>query len=278
MPLTAAALMPHGSQAVPELQDPEWARFRRVTEGLQGAAATLAAYPAVTAIVLTPHGIRADNQITISVSENVRGVLGEEHQLLEEIFPVDQPLADAIAAHAEANGLATARLAYGASSGPYSQLPLDWGAQVPLHFLAQHAPALKTVVMTPSRVWPLTQLFLLGETLAATLASWSEPVWLIASADMAHAHDAQGPYGFDPAAAEFDQWFQAVVARQDWDALLAVDMDWVQRAKPDALWQMVILAGALGDRFAAHTLSYACPTYFGMMSAVFTGKSRGREA
>ncbi|MCL5116414.1 MAG: extradiol ring-cleavage dioxygenase [Firmicutes bacterium] len=269
MPIVAAALMPHGSEAIPELNAPNFAKFRRVSEGLDAAAEWLSRYPARTAVVLTPHGLRADNMITVSISETVRGILESDSQRVDDTFPVNRALAQHIAAATVAHDLPTASIAYGASSGPFSQLPLDWGAQVPLHFLSQHVPDLATVVMTPSRAWPLATLYRLGEVLWETLEEWSEPVWLIASADMAHAHDAQGPYGFHPAAAAFDAWFQDVVERQDWAALTSVDMDWVQDAKPDALWQMVILAGALNHRFQPRLLGYDCPTYFGMMNAAF---------
>lgn len=270
MPLVGAALMPHGSQALEELHDPLYERFRKIHDGLAAAAQGLARSPAETVVVLTPHGIRAENMITISTSETLRGVLSEGDETLDETFAVDRALADAIAEETERRGLASAKIAAGASSGPYSQLPLDWGAQVPLHFLRQQFADIKTVVMTPSRVWPLAQLFALGEAIRDTLEAWPKPVWLIGSADMAHAHDADGPYGFHPAAAAFDQWFLDVVQAQNWDALLNVDMNWVRDAKPDALWQMVILAGALQKSFSSDVIGYDCPTYFGMMNALFT--------
>ncbi len=272
MPLVACALMPHGSQAVPEIQDPDLPRFHKVTEGLQGAAEMLMKRPATTAVVLTPHGIRAENAMTISDSETVRGVLEETAVPLDEIFRVNRPLARAIFEEAESREFPMAALSAGASNGPHCQLPLDWGAQVPLHFLAAKTDSLKTVVLTPSRLWPLERLFAFGELLLDVLERWPEPVWLVASADMAHAHDVNGPYGYHPAAAAFDQWFQEVVIRQDWPALLAVDLPWVQDAKPDALWQTVVLAGALKSRFQSHPLGYDCPTYFGMMSAAFIPK------
>lgn len=269
MPCVAAALMPHGSQALEELHDALYPRFRKTHDGLAAAAHGLSQRPASTAVVLTPHGIRAENMVTIAVSETMRGVIREGEYVLDETFLVDRALSDAIAQHAESQGFPLAKIAAGASSGPHCQLPMDWGAQVPLHFLRQEVPDLTIVVMTPSRAWPLSQLFAFGQTLGATLDTWPDPVWVIASADMAHAHDREGPYGFHPAARSFDAWFQGVVKRQDWDALLAVDMNWVNQAKPDALWQMVILAGILQRGYASHVIGYDCPTYFGMMNAFF---------
>ncbi len=65
-----------------------------------------------------------------------------------------------------------------------------------MHLLRQTVAGLKTVVMTPSRAWALTQLFELGQALRDTLDAWPKPVWLIASTDMTHAHDASAPMDF----------------------------------------------------------------------------------
>jgi len=86
---------------------------------------------------------------------------------------------------------------------------------------------------------------------------------LIASADHAHAHRADGPYGFDPAAAEYDRHFQELVATGDFRPLAEL----VEAAKADSLWQLLVLQGALGGR-PLELLAYAAPTYYGMAVAV----------
>ena len=41
-------------------------------------------------------------------------------------------------------------------------------------------------------------------------------------------------------------------------------------AKADSFWQILMLHGAIGDRWKAELLSYEAPTYFGMLCAAFT--------
>ena len=125
MPLVGAALMPHGSQALEELHDPLYERFRKTHDGLVFAPRGLARVPAETAVVLTPHGIRAENLVTVSTSETMRGVISEGQEILDETFEVDCALAAAIAEQAGGRGLSTAKIAAGASSGPRSQLPME---------------------------------------------------------------------------------------------------------------------------------------------------------
>jgi len=83
-----------------------------------------------------------------------------------------------------------------------------------------------------------------------------------------HAHDPDGPFGFDPAAAEYDARVVELVRENRLGD--AVELEpLVHAARADSLWQLVLLHGALGDGFEAELLSYECPTYFGMLCAAF---------
>jgi aromatic ring-opening dioxygenase LigB subunit len=89
-------------------------------------------------------------------------------------------------------------------------------------------------------------------------------VALLASADHAHAHDPGGPYGFDPAAAAYDDLFRELAAAEPFDfrplERRAAD------AKADSLWQLLVLQGAVAG--GLELLAYAAPTYYGMAVAV----------
>jgi len=97
----------------------------------------------------------------------------------------------------------------------------------------------------------------------------SKRVALIASADHGHAHDAEGPYGFDPAAKEYDDRIVDLVREDRLGELLGLDAAFVEAAKADSFWQMLMLHGALGDRWQGEFLSYEAPTYFGMLCAAY---------
>jgi aromatic ring-opening dioxygenase LigB subunit len=95
-------------------------------------------------------------------------------------------------------------------------------------------------------------------------------VALIASADLGHAHDKNGPYGFDPASAEFDAATLEAVQAQDLGRLLTFDQAWLKRAATDAYGQILNLYGAIeGIVFRGELLSYEVPTYFGMMCVAY---------
>jgi aromatic ring-opening dioxygenase LigB subunit len=90
-------------------------------------------------------------------------------------------------------------------------------------------------------------------------------VALVASADHGHAHDPDGPYGFDPAAAAYDAQLQEILASDRLDFLPLAAL--VEPAKADSLWQLLVLQGAVGESARADVLAYAVPTYYGMLVA-----------
>jgi aromatic ring-opening dioxygenase LigB subunit len=136
---------------------------------------------------------------------------------------------------------------------------MDWGTEIPLSFM----PARQVVVVSPARDRPLAEHVRAGAAIAR--ATGEARVALIASADHGHAHDPDGPYGFDPAAAAYDAQVQEILrsGRLDFEPLGAL----VAAAKADSLWQLLVLQGAAGADAEVDLLAYAAPTYFGMLCA-----------
>jgi aromatic ring-opening dioxygenase LigB subunit len=193
-----------------------------------------------TTVVVTPHNVHVEGHFAVSVAARVG-----EHE-------VDRELAREIVEAARAAGLPTVGVSYGGNDPTQAELPLDWGTEVPLRYV--RAP--KIVVVAPARDRPLEEHVRFGQVIAGF------DVALIASADHGHAHDPSGPYGFDPAAAEYDARFQELVPGGDFRPLAEL----VEAAKADSLWQLLVLQGALGDR-RLELLAYAAPTYYGMAVA-----------
>jgi len=193
-----------------------------------------------TVIVVTPHNVHVEGHFAVAVSARVG-----EHE-------VDRELALRLIDEIRAAGLPVVGVSYGGNDPTEAELPLDWGTEVPLRYIR----ARRVVVIAPARDRPLDEHVRLGELLRGHA--------LIASADHGHAHDADGPYGFHPAAAEYDRRFQELVPAGDFRPLAELVAD----AKADSLWQLLVLQGATGGR-GGELLAYAAPTYYGMGVAVF---------
>jgi aromatic ring-opening dioxygenase LigB subunit len=95
-------------------------------------------------------------------------------------------------------------------------------------------------------------------------------VAFVASADQAHRHKKSGPYGFSNRAKEYDKFVLQSIKRNQISSIMSLRRKLVDSARPDSLWQMTILAGALEARdITSQVLSYDVPTYFGMICASF---------
>jgi aromatic ring-opening dioxygenase LigB subunit len=233
--LVFACIAPHGEvDLAPELREAMEELGRRFE----------AAAPEV-AVIVTPHSIHVESHFAVVTS----GKVGE--------WETDGGVASALL---EAP-LPILGVSYGGNDPATAEFPLDWGAEIPLTFMR----ALRVVVVSPARDRPLEEHLLLGELIAALPGR----VALIASADHGHAHDPDGPYGFDPGAAEYDTRLQEILASDRLDFLPLAEL--VEGAKADSLWQLAVLQGALDETARAEVLAYAAPTYYGMLMAELKG-------
>jgi len=228
-----AAIAPHGDvELASELRDAMAELGRRCD--------------ADVAVVVTPHNVHVEGHFAVITAARVG-----EHE-------TDRELAHAFVEALRADGLPVAGVSYGGNDPAAAEMPIDWGAEVPLQFV--RTP--QVVVVAPARDRPLDDHVRAGAAIAR--ATGDRRVALIASADHGHAHDPDGPYGFDPAAAAYDARFLELLAREPLDFLPLAEL--VEAAKADSLWQLLVLQGATSGR--AELLAYAAPTYYGMAVAV----------
>jgi aromatic ring-opening dioxygenase LigB subunit len=193
------------------------------------------------AVVVTPHSVHVEGHFAVVTS----GKVGEHE--------TDRGAAEALLGAS----LPIIGVSYGGNDTATAEFPLDWGAEIPLRFVK--AP--KVVVVSPARDRSLEEHVRLG----AVIAALPDRVALIASADHGHAHDPDGPYGVDPAAAAYDARLQEILASKRLDFRPLAEL--VEPAKADSLWQLLVLQGALGETAWADVLAYAAPTYYGMLVA-----------
>jgi aromatic ring-opening dioxygenase LigB subunit len=222
-------------------------------------------------VVASPHNLRLQKHIGVVVSEYMSGRVAEGVKEIKLRARCDLEFANKVVSAAEAKGLPVVSANYGALEGPMSDLAMDWGTLIPLWFLLK-GTGLKSrvVIVTPSRGIPLEQNFEFGRAIAEVAERDAKRVAFVASADQAHAHRKDGPYGFDRRAAEYDRRVIEAVKGGKLRSVMAMDKEFVEGAKPDSLWQMTMLAGAISVvPMKGELLSYQVPTYYGMLCASF---------
>jgi aromatic ring-opening dioxygenase LigB subunit len=274
MPLVYACIAPHGGAIIEELAGDLREPFAPTRSAMLELGRRMEAAAPDTIVVITPHGVRIEDAMCLAVTERADGMLEEGAQRVVVDMEIDKEFTRALMRRAHELFVPCAAAGYGASSGPGCSFIMDWGALIPLWFMgARWAQPPHIVLVCPSRTLPFVSLVRFGEALAEAAKASAKRIALIASSDLGHAHDAAGPYGYDPASAEFDQQIVEAIKADDLRRLLdyEFDRDFLEHAKPDGLWQLLSLYGAskivpLHGEF----LSYQTPSYFGMLCASYT--------
>ena len=273
MAIAYACIAPHGAEIIPKLAGQKAQAFRRTTAGMEKLAEQLEKNDPSTIVLATPHGLRLDNTIGVVTTEFSTGSLTSNRKSVTMRCSCDLELAHGILAEAKKLGLPVVGANFGASEGPASCMPMDWGTLIPLWFFGtsrKRGDRRKIVIVTPSREIPLSNLVRFGEAIAIAAEKTSKNVAFVASADQGHAHEKSGPYGFHPASKEYDNLVERAVRDNTLMGLLKLKNTFVEDAKPDSLWQIAILVGVLKRiQMEARVISYQAPTYYGMLCASF---------
>lgn len=274
--LVFACIAPHGSLIVPLLGEKGAERGLATRSAMEELGRRVAVVNPETLVLVTPHGHRIDNRFSLLNNKRVQGTLGPEPEgngnSFTLTFEVDRELNNAILEEAQALDVPVSRVYFAVDDDTNFYMPLDWGALVPLWFLGVPVnPLPKVVIACPDRNkldWELSAPF--GLSIRKAAEKLNRRVVFIASADLGHAHDAKGPYGYDIASKEFDTALLDAVKAQDLGRLLEFDLDWLKRASTDSYGQILNLYGAIrGTNFRGEVLSYEVPTYFGMMCVAY---------
>jgi aromatic ring-opening dioxygenase LigB subunit len=258
--LVFAAIAPHGGLVFEQPDAP-------TRKGIEELAHRFDAAEPESAIVVTPHGMLLDGHFGVvrsgRLSEHPNQFIAAEHLYAG---PGDPELADACIAALQDDGLPALGVTFATTVAGASEMPIDWGAGIPLWFLRRPA-----VVVTPSRALSNDEHVRAGAALAR--ATGDRRVAFVASADHGHGHTPDGPYGFAAESKEYDEQIVELVGENRLGELAAWDASFAVAAKADSFWQLLMLHGALGDDFDAELLSYEAPTYFGMLTAGFAPRN-----
>jgi len=265
MPLIYACIAPHAGDLIDQAD-----KVTLTRESMNAMGTKLEALNPEIIVIINPHGFRVSNAMNIAITDKGTAEWSPE---LKMDFDVDLSLANEIADNAEEMSVPVVRYIYGASGGDACFVPLDWGAVVPLYFMGHKFVNKPRIVhITPMKNLPYQTHHDFGRAVGQAVKESDKRIALIASADQGHAHDGNGPYGYDPASVQYDAWMQGIVRSGNLDELLNADPGLVENGKPDSLWPTLVLAGVLRENpMIARLLSYEVNVYFGIMCAEFEG-------
>ena len=117
----------------------------------------------------------------------------------------------------------------------------------------------------------IPELLHLGRSLYLRLHHLKQRVAVIISADLAHTHQKDGPYGYSTSAQPFDDAVGVWLKTLDPTALLETAAGYVNEALSCGYTGLVMLHGMLSEgglkRWTPKLLINAHPTYYGMALA-----------
>ncbi len=272
MPLVFAAIAPHGSMAIAEWCKPEERELAAKTRAaMEELGRRFAAASPEVAVVLTPHNVHVERAMAVVLAGKMTGTLEGGTAPISLSASVDREFAIAVTAAIGGAGVPVVAVSYGANDTSAAVFPMDWGTQVPLHFMGGRDEQPTPIVMiAPARDLPWEAHVTAGRAIAEAAETSGKRVALIASCDHGHAHDPKGPYGFSPTSKQFDDRVVDLVKRDALGELLRFNPAFVAEAKADSFWQMLMLHGALAGGWRGDFLSYEAPTYFGMLCAAYS--------
>ena len=277
MGLVFAAIAPHGGLAIEEACTPEERGLAAATRAGMvelGELFTVARPQAV--VVATPHNVHIPASMGVIVSGRVAGQLAGAPPSIALDVPTEMTLAWLVLKAFLTAGVPASGISFGGNDPAEAVAPMDWGVLIPLWFMGGRAePPVPLVVITPARDLSAGDHIKAGAAVADAASASGLRVAFIASADHGHAHDAQGPYGFDPAAKRYDQLVCELIRDDHMDRLADIPLELVESAKADSWWQMLMLHGATADGWRGRLVSYEAPTYFGMLTAAYVPISPG---
>lgn len=275
MTLVYSCIAPHGGEIIPELASKSMLqKFSQTREAMKTVGRKIHNAQPHTIVIASPHNLRIWKRIAVVTTEHSSGILkGSGKSSVSLQAHCDRTFAQRIVLESKKARVPTVGANYGTAEGPASDMQMDWGTLVPLWFALtrgkKHNPEI--VIVSPSREIPLRMNFRFGQLLGCLMNRETRKRFVfIASADQAHAHSRSGPYGFSPAAAKYDKTVADYVRANKLGKIMGFDPRFVERAKPDSLWQMTMLAGVTDVvPSSSRLLSYQVPTYYGMACAEF---------
>jgi len=274
MTLVYACIAPHGAEIIPELASKAMLpKFEETRAAMRILAKRISETHPQTVVIASPHNLRLVSRIAVVVSEYSSGTLkGVPNRSVSLRARCDTDFGRILVRQSEKEGLPVVGANYGTATGSSSDIQMDWGTLIPLWFvLKEQKLKPKILIVTPSREIPLRKNFAFGQLLGRLMNKDRKRKFVfIASADQGHSHSRTGPYGFSPAAAKYDDFVLGAIRDNGLKRIMRLNPRFVEKAKPDSLWQIAILAGINEVvPLRSQLLSYQVPSYYGMACAGF---------
>ncbi|HKF16059.1 MAG TPA: extradiol ring-cleavage dioxygenase [Candidatus Dormibacteraeota bacterium] len=265
--LVFAAIAPHAMHAVLD-GEPPGAETRSAMAEL-GSRFNAARPDAV--IVLTPHTVHVEGAMAVVTASSAAGDLAQWGAADVKLrVPLDTALSVTVRDAIRAAHIPVVGVSYGGNNQSEAVMPMDWATLIPLWWMGGRSdPQVPAVIVSPARDLSVESHVQAGAAIAGAVSGSDRRVALVASCDHGHGHLKDGPYGFRPESAIYDELVCSIVRDDRLADVADIDAQLVRAAAADSWWQLLMLAGALDGGWTGQFLAYERPTYVGLMCAAY---------
>ena len=250
--------------------------FPEVGRGKQdGIAATVAAYRRFgdeiaeagieTIVIISPHAQMYADYFHISPGSGAHGDMrrfGVRDVDVEAVY--DEEFARAL-------GFACDSTGFPAGAQGERDKSLDHGTSIPVRFINEAFDKESRIALAASPCYvrigvsglPLAAHYRLGQLIAETAGHLERKTAVVASGDLSHKLDDEGPYGYALEGPEFDKAICEIAGSADFSRLFSMDGSFCEKAGECGHRPLVVMAGAL-DKKAVESELYSYEGPFGV--------------
>ena len=238
MPILAAYMVPHPPLIIPEVGKGSEQQVAETIRSYQTVAADIARLRPDTIIISRPHAALYTDYFHISPGSEASGSFsrfGAPQVSFRERY--DEELVRKICDCAEAKG-------FPAGTRGETDPDLDHGTMVPLYYVRQQYQDFQLIRLGLSGL-SLPDHYAFGQIIRRAVDGLDRRVVYIASGDLSHKLQPDGPYGFAPEGPEYDARVMDVCARGDFGELFDFTEAFCDKAAECGHRSFVIMAGVL---------------------------------
>lgn len=264
MGVICSALMPHPPIVIEEIGGQELKKAQKTVQGLKKTAAQIAQLKDQIDLIvfITPHGPVFRSAASLIVKENLKGNFADFGQPdLSFKAESDLKLAEKLLQKTEQKNLALEALKSSDLKKYGIQQELDHGILVPLSYLKEAGLDLPLLPLSISFI-SYQKLYQIGQEIAAAAEELDYNIAVIASGDLSHKLKKGAPAGYDPEAHLFDQKLISYFEEKNFEAIINLDSDLIEKAGECGLRPIITMLGSL-DKFDSKELELEVNSYEG---------------
>ncbi len=270
--ITGYFVMPHPPIIIPEVGKSEEKRAEATVEACKKVAEEIKGLKPEVIIIITPHGPLFRDAIAITDMPSIHGDMGKfgvpEIQFNIEI---DMELNNKIFKSSREEEIMTVPITQNSLREYNISSELDHGAMVPLYFVNNEYKNYKLVHISYGMLSKI-DLYRFGMIIKKGVEKNGGSAVIIASGDLSHKLNHDGPYKYNPHGKEFDKQITSLLTEGDVEGIFNMDKKLIDAAGECGLRSFYIMLGAMdGFDVKGRLLSYEGPfgVGYGVMSFSF---------